>query len=156
MPVTIELTPELEARLRREAARLGLPPEAYVARALEQHLGAGNPVGGNGSNGPATDTAAASPGGSNVHGLSAVEADLLQRINLGLPPDFWSAYRALLRRRDEGTLTPEEQASLVEMSDRVEEANARRMTALATLAKLRGIGLETLMRDLGVSGSARG
>ena len=154
MPVTIELTPELEARLRREAARLGLPPEAYVAWALEQHLGAGNPVGGNGSNGPAT--AAASSARSDVHGLSAVEADLLQRINLGLPPDFWSAYRALLRRRDEGTLTPEEQASLVEMSDRVEEANARRMTALATLAKLRGIGLETLMRDLGVSGSARG
>lgn len=38
MAVTIELGPELEGRLRREAARRGLPPEAYVAEALEEHL----------------------------------------------------------------------------------------------------------------------
>jgi hypothetical protein len=154
MPVAIDLTPELEGRLRREAARLGVPPEAYVAQALEQHLGAGKPSSGNGSNGPAA--AAASPARSEAHRLSAVEADLLQRINLGLPSDFWSEYRALLGRRDDGALTPDEQASLVAISDRMEEANARRMNALTTLAKFRGIGLGALIRDLGVTGSARG
>jgi len=154
MPVTIELTSELESRLRREAARVGLPPETYVARALEKQLGAGEPAGGNGSNGPA---AAEAPGARpEARRISAVEADLLQRINLGLPPDFWSAYRELLRRRDEGTLAPDEQASLVAMSDRVEEANARRMTALAMLAQVRGVALDALMRELGVTGSALG
>ena len=38
MPVTVDLSPEWEARLLREAARLGLPPEALAARAIEQQL----------------------------------------------------------------------------------------------------------------------
>ena len=145
MAVTIELSPELEARLRREAAREGLPPEAYVARALEEHLRNGGPQGGNGSgNGPAATS------------LSAEESDLLRQINLGLPPDFWSDYRRLLRRRDEGALTPDEQAALITMSDRVEEANARRMTHVSSLARLRGVTLDSLMRTLGIAGEPRG
>src|SRR2546426_10345619 len=112
MPVLIELSPELEARLRREAARLGLPPEAYVARALEQHLSNGEGTGSNGAGGPAPLEAATAPQ-PNTKRLAPEEADLLRRINLGLPPDFWTRYRLLLRRRDEEALTPEEQASLV-------------------------------------------
>ena len=151
MPVTIDLTPELESRLRHEAARQGLEPEAYIARTLEQHLR--GPTDGNGSNGPGPATpTAARPEGTR---LSAEEAELLREINLGLPPDFWSGYRHLLQRRDQGSLTPQEQASLVAMSDRVEEANARRMTHLARLARIRGVSLEALMRDLGVAGAGR-
>ena len=146
MPVTIELSPELESRLRHEAARLGLQPEAYIAKALEQY------VRGDGAGGDAPRPPTAQPG---PNGLSAEEADLLQRINLGLPADFWAGYRHLLRRRDEGVLTPEEQTSLVAMSDKVEEANARRMTHLAKLARLRGVTLEALMRTLGVGRTAR-
>ena len=145
MPVTIELAPELEARLRREAARLGLEPGAYVARAVEQHLSASPPAAGNGSNG----------GQAAPTQLTSEEAEILQQINLGLPPDFWASYRELLRRRDEESLSAAEQAALVGMSDRVEEANARRMAHLVRLARIRGVELDALMRDLGLPGATR-
>jgi hypothetical protein len=38
MTLTLELPPELEARLKAEAARLGLPPAQYALHLLEAHL----------------------------------------------------------------------------------------------------------------------
>src|SRR5688572_26202769 len=118
MPVTVELSQELEARLRREAARHGIDPNAYVARTLEQHLRRAEQYGGNG--------AGSHLGPEGTH-LPAREAELLQQINTGLPPDVWAEYRRLLARRGDGTLTPAEQQSLVALSDRIEEANASRL-----------------------------
>ena len=140
MPVTVELSQELEARLRREAARLGIDPNAYIARALEQHLGReGSRGGGN---------------GARAHGapLPAREAELLQQINAGLPADVWAEYRALVGRRHDGTLTAGELQALVRLSDRIEEANALRIALVAELAGLRGVPLDTLLRDLGLPG----
>jgi hypothetical protein len=136
MPVTIELTAEMEHRLRREAARQGLEPQAYIARALEQHLRGSEPAGGNGAR------------------LSAREAELIQQINLGLPADLWAEYRELIRKRDEQALTPAEHQRLVSISDQIEQSNARRMTHVAQLARLRGVKLDALMNDLGISGGS--
>src|SRR5688500_4241180 len=148
MPVTIELTPEVEARLRQEAARIGLEPQAYVARALEQHFrsGASN---GNGAG-------ASSSAGPSGPALGAREADLLRQINVGLPAESWALYRQLLGKRDAEALTPAEQQQLVDLSDAIEEANARRLGHLAELARLRGVELETLLRDLGIAGGRHG
>jgi hypothetical protein len=142
MPVTVQLHPELERRLRREAARHGLDPEAYVARALEEHLRNSDPHGGNGA-----------AGSKNV---SERESDLLQRINLGLPPERWEQYRQLISKRDDATLSPAEQQTLVGISDQIEAANARRMGYLVELANLRGVGLAAVMKDLGITGGSRG
>ena len=147
MPVTVELPQELEARLRREAARQGIDPNAFVARALEQHLRGAEQSGGNG---------AGSDVGASVAHLPAREAELLQQINTGLPPDVWAEYRRLLARRADGTLTPAEQQSLVELSDRIEEANASRLALAAELARLRGDTLDTIVRELGLPGGPRG
>lgn len=38
MTLTLDLSPELESRLQQEAERLGVPPEAYVARIVEASL----------------------------------------------------------------------------------------------------------------------
>lgn len=38
MTLTFELTPELEERLTREAARQGMPVEAYALEILARHL----------------------------------------------------------------------------------------------------------------------
>jgi hypothetical protein len=138
MPVTIQLTPELEGRLRREAARHGLEPETYIARALEEHLRESGAPGGNGA------------------GSAEEETDVLQRINLGLPPELWVQYRQLIGKRNDGTLSAQEKQSLVAISDQIEEANARRMNHLADLARLRGVTLEVVMKDLGVVGGSHG
>lgn len=38
MSIPITLPPELETRLKWEATRRGVPPEAYAAQLLDQHL----------------------------------------------------------------------------------------------------------------------
>lgn len=142
MPVTVHLHPDLERRLRREAARHGLDPETYVARALEEHLRDPDPHGGNGASGS--------------RNVSERESDLLQRINLGLPTELWGQYRQLIAKRDDGTLSAPEQETLVAISDQIEAANARRMGHLVELARLRGVGLAAMMNDLGITGGSRG
>jgi hypothetical protein len=131
--ITLELTPELEQQLRDEAAIQGLDPNHYIVNALKERL---------------------RPAVRDVSRLSKAEADLLQNINLGLPPEMWEHYHALLAKRRAETLTPQEQAALIEISDQIEQANARRIQYLIELASLRGTSLETVMQDLGIEAPA--
>lgn len=140
MPVTIELSLELEGRLRDEAARQGIEPQAYVARAVEQYLRRSLSPGGNG-------------GGAST--LPPREAELLQEINAGLPDETWAEYRFLIAKRTDGTLTQAEHQTLVRLSDQVEEAHARRMQRVAELARLRGVPLSTMARTLGIPSGSR-
>jgi tRNA A37 N6-isopentenylltransferase MiaA len=131
--ITLELTPELEQQLRDEAAKQGLDPNHYIVNALKERL---------------------RPVPRDVSRLSKAEADLLQNINLGLPPEMWEHYHALLAKRRAETLTPEEQATLIEISDQIEQANARRIQYLIELASLRGTSLEAVMQELGIEAPA--
>lgn len=130
MLLTINITPELEAQLRDEAAREGLDANAYIVHTLEEHL---RP--------------------SHAHHpphLSEAEAHLLQQINQGLPQDMWQRYHELLDKRHAEILTPDEQADLIALSDQIEEANACRIEHLIELARLRQTSLDTLMQQLGI------
>ncbi len=82
--------------------------------------------------------------------LTHTEADLLEEINLGFPSDWWEQYEALKAKRRAETLTSTEHARLIEMSDQVENANARRMRYLVELARIRGASLQSLMQELGI------
>jgi hypothetical protein len=75
---------------------------------------------------------------------------LLSKINEGLPSTFWQRYRALITRREEGTLSEAEQEELVSMSDQVEEKNLHRTEHLLALAELRGISLTEVVEQLGL------
>ena len=130
MTLTLEITPEVEADLRREAARVGLEPDQYVIDVLEDRLRRGSPA--------------------RASRLDDKESDLLQRINEGLPEDVWRRYNDLVAKRQAEALTPDEQAELIELSARTEQVNARRMMHLAELARLRNTSLGTVMRDLGI------
>lgn len=130
MTLTIDLKPELEARLRAEAARHGVDAQAFVLRALEERLG---------------------HAGGAATALSAKEAELLAQVSLGMPADVWRRYHALVGKRDDAILTPAEHAELIELSDRIEEANARRVGPLVELARLRGVTLAELMAHLGIT-----
>ncbi len=82
--------------------------------------------------------------------LSRAEADLLLKINQGLPPDVQQRYSDLQAKRDAETLTPEEHAELMILSDQAEALNTQRIQALAELAQLRHTSLTQVMKDLGI------
>lgn len=81
------------------------------------------------------------------------ESDLLKEINLGLSPENWAEYHTLIAKRQAETLTAAEQQQLIEISDRLEVANVRRMKALIELSNLRGRSVDALMQELGISTS---
>jgi hypothetical protein len=58
-------------------------------------------------------------------------------LNQGLPPEMWQRYHELLVKRRTETLTPDEQAALIALSDHIEALNARRMARLVELVRLR-------------------
>ena len=130
MTLTIQITPDLESRLRAEAARQGVDPAEFVSHAVRERL--------------------QQPRQPDPPHLSADETALLREINEGLAPGQWERYHELLERRRAELLTSEEQAELVQLSDQLEEFNARRMEHLAELARLRQVSLRRLMDQLGI------
>lgn len=130
MMLTIDVTQELESRIRQRAAQQGLDVTEYVRRALQEHLrqrevaGAGH--------------------------LPQDEARLLQEINMGLPEATWHRYRDLIQKRRAETLTASEQAELISISDGIEALDARRLERLTELARMRGTSLPALMAQLGI------
>jgi hypothetical protein len=79
------------------------------------------------------------------------ESELLKEINLGVSTDTWTEYHHLIAKRQAENLTDGEQQQLIEISDRLEAANVRRMKALIELANLRGQSLDTVMQELEIS-----
>jgi hypothetical protein len=75
---------------------------------------------------------------------------LLEKINEGLSPETWQRYHELKARRDAATLTPEEHAELIALSDTIEAWNVRRLEFVAELARLRGVPFPLLVRQLGL------
>jgi hypothetical protein len=78
------------------------------------------------------------------------EAELLQRINQGLPPDVQQRYDELTAKRRAETLIPEEHQELLALVDHIEQADAERVRALIELAQLRNVSVTTLMAELGI------
>ncbi len=128
--VTLDITPELESRLYREAAREGLDTQGYILSTLREHL--------------------ARVRRPTEARLPADEAALLQEINRGLPTETWQHYGELKEKRRAETLTPEERAELIALSDQIEAMNVRRMESVIELARLRRMPVEALMDDLGI------
>ncbi|HLK55597.1 MAG TPA: hypothetical protein VKU00_03485 [Chthonomonadaceae bacterium] len=131
MTLTIELTPELEAQLREEAAKIGSDTNTYVVQTLEERLQRKNP--------PLVPS----------H-LSQEESALLQMINQGLPEAIWQEYHDLVAKRRAETLTPEEHARLIALSDVIAEAHTERMVRVGELARLRNMSLKALMKQLDI------
>ncbi len=78
------------------------------------------------------------------------EAALLQKINQSLPPDVQQRYDELMAKLSEETLTSNEHQELLALIDRIEEADAERVQALAALAHLRNVSITALMEELGI------
>lgn len=132
MTITIEFAPEIESAIKRAAAEADQSPDAFVLDSVLQRL---QPV---------------RREMDSVRRLPKREAELLQSINQSLSQIEWQRYRVLLGKRQAEVLTPEEQAELIELSDRIEEANAERIAYVAELADIRRTTLPALMKELGL------
>lgn len=88
--------------------------------------------------------------------LPAEEATLLLKISERPAPELQRRYDRLVERRREESLTPDEHEELLRLSSEMEAFDARRVEALAELARFRGITLRALMQELGLHPSVRG
>ncbi len=82
--------------------------------------------------------------------VSHTEANLLKIINQGLPADIDRRYTQLADARDAETLSTDEHAELLRLTQIIEQATARRAEALTELVRLRGVSLSELMNDLSI------
>lgn len=82
--------------------------------------------------------------------LSALESELLIKINEGLPVEVQTRLSILVNKRRAGTLTSEEHSELLGLVNQLENAEAQRVEHLGKLARLRGISVPTLMQNLGI------
>lgn len=127
MVLTLEVTPDLELRLRREADREGVDAKSFVLGLIRGRLSRPEP----------------SPEARS-------ESELLATISLGLSPDQWQRYRELKARRRSETLTSDEHAELIAITNQIEEDNVYRVQSLAELARRRQVPLRALMAELGI------
>ena len=86
--------------------------------------------------------------------LPRVEAQLLLKINQGVPPDIQPRYEELVAKRRAGTRTQREHAELLRLTDRMEQLETKRVEYLARLARLRQTLLAALMQDLNIRPTA--
>ena len=84
------------------------------------------------------------------------ETELLRQIKQGLPEHVRGRYEELIRRRQDQTLTPEEHAELLRLTDEAEMLEASRAQALVQLAQLRQKPVAAVMSDLGIPAPADG
>lgn len=82
--------------------------------------------------------------------LTQAEAELLLKINQGIPSDTQKYYDELIAKREAETLTTEEHKELLYLTELLEKLQARRIEYMAELARLRGNSLTTLMENLGI------
>ena len=130
MSLTINLAPSLEQQLREDAARRGLSIDRLISQVLEKSTPRRLP----------DDLI-----------LRDREAELLQKINLGITPEEWAKFHALSQKRSSATIGQNELNELIQLTSRIETANVVRLQYLAELADLRQVPLRQLMHDLGIS-----
>ena len=78
-----------------------------------------------------------------ANSLPQAEAELLQKINQGIPSDTQKNYDELIAKRQAETLTPEEHSELLRLTEQIEKLQAQRLESLAELARLRKTSLST-------------
>jgi hypothetical protein len=82
--------------------------------------------------------------------LPAEEAQLLLKINQGIPADLLANYQVLRKKREAETLTDAEYDRLIQLSTEIEQIGVQRLEALAQLAQLRQVSILDLMATLGI------
>ncbi|MBC8137489.1 MAG: hypothetical protein H8F28_16530 [Fibrella sp.] len=122
MSLRLQLTPETEARFRTLADAKGLPVAEYVSRFLE------------------------------TAETTGIEGDLARQIQNAVPADLQRRFNRLYakRRRAPETLTENEYAELLRLTDEIEAHDTERAHRIVRLAALRNVSVETVVAQLGL------
>lgn len=83
--------------------------------------------------------------------LSKRETELLKIINKGFPAEKWSRLVALDEKMELADLTETEAKEALLLAEQLEDYTLERLKYLKKLAVLRGISVELLMNDLGIT-----
>lgn len=82
-----------------------------------------------------------------VPSLSKEQSLLLQQINQSIPKNLQERYDLLITKRRADTLTDVEYQELLELSDRIEALDVKRLEYLSDLAKLRQTSLTAVIQE---------
>jgi carbon storage regulator CsrA len=88
--------------------------------------------------------------------VSDEETRLLISINEGVPVELTDRVASLIQKRDDCSLSVEENRELLQLADEVERRGVERLEALSKLAELRGVSLRALKQSLGVAAGDHG
>ncbi|MGH9938698.1 MAG: STAS/SEC14 domain-containing protein [Blastocatellia bacterium] len=78
------------------------------------------------------------------------EAELLLKINQGLPSATQQRLDELIDKRRDETINAKELRELKKLTDQIEKSDAKRLELLTELARLRNIPLRKLIKQLGL------
>lgn len=82
---------------------------------------------------------------------SEQESELLLKINQKLPANTQQRFNGLLSKRQAEQLSSIEQQELIDLSEQIEQANVERILLIQELAKLRGVTLDVMLQNLGIT-----
>jgi hypothetical protein len=82
--------------------------------------------------------------------LSVSESELLVKVNQGISDDMQGRFNELVAKRQRLTLSDEELAELIQLTDEIEQLDAERIGYLGELGRLRGRSLSEIMQDLSI------
>ena len=85
-----------------------------------------------------------------THCLSEREAELLMKINQGLPPATQKRLNELIDKRQAETISAKELRELKKLTNQVEKFDVERLKLLTELAALRQVPLRKLIKQLGL------
>jgi hypothetical protein len=85
--------------------------------------------------------------------LSQREAELLKQINEGLPPDELRPLQEFRLKMEAGTITETEHAKYLQLTQRLEQYDVKRLAWLIELAQLRNQTVAELIDNLGLQPS---
>ena len=78
------------------------------------------------------------------------EAELLSKINQGLPAATQKRLNELIKKRQAYTISKKELQELIQLTDQVEMLDAERLKHLLELSHLRDVPLDELIKQLGL------
>ncbi len=124
MPITLDLPPELETRLRARASRRQMTPEEYLRTIAVDRL---------------------RPRVTTGMTLTPEERRVIGDLNAELSRDFWLRYY-FLQQKARTDATSEERDEALELGARSEEWNTRRLTVVMEMTKKRSVTVTEFMR----------
>ena len=130
MSIVIQINPSLETRLREKAVTKGMGLNQFISQFLEHTFPDKSPL---------------------QPVVSEREATLLQQIDLDISIEKWEQYVSLKDKRQNKTLSEIDRNELIELTNDIELANAKRISVLAELAQIRNQPIRIVMEELGLT-----